>query len=313
MINARRVDLNLLELLLQIHDTKSVSVAGSNLGLSQPATSNALARLRGMLGDPLFLRGAQGMEPTPFADQIVPDIREHLAGIASVLNDASTFDAANSQRVFRLSLSGLGEQVFLAPLAKRVFERAPGARLENIPSPFRDLSRTLAARESEVAIGLLDFADAQLRQVHLYDENYRVIGPPELSRDEAAAVDLCRERIVLAAPSLTYADDVEKVMRERGLADNVCLRIRNFGALPEMLASLNVFAVVPGYLGRRMAEAGQASLLDMTLPRGRQKVQLVWHINTMQDPGCIWLREQIRDLFQSPDICDDDWSGQERP
>ena len=109
-----------------------------------------------MLGDPLFLRGAQGMEPTPFAEQIVPDIREHLAGIASVLNDASTFDAANSQRVFRLSLSGLGEQVFLAPLAKRVFERAPGVRLENIPSPFRDLSRTLAARESEVAIGLLD-------------------------------------------------------------------------------------------------------------------------------------------------------------
>ena len=237
---------------------------------------------------------------TPCRHRLCAQRREHLR-------------RCQQRAVFRLSLSGLGEQVFLAPLAKRVFERAPGVRLESIPSPFRDLSRTLAARESEVAIGLLDFADAQLRQVHLYDENYRVIGPPELSRDEAAAVDLCRERIVLAAPSLTYADDVEKVMRERGLADNVCLRIRNFGALPEMLASLNVFAVVPGYLGRRMAEAGQASLLDMTLPRGRQKVQLVWHINTMQDPGCIWLREQIRDLFQSPDICDDDWSGQDRP
>lgn len=311
MINPRRVDLNLLELLLQIHDTRSVSLAGSNLGLSQPATSNALARLRGMLGDTLFIRGAKGMEPTPFAERIVPDIREHLSGIASVLNDATTFDATNSQRTFRLSLSGLGEQVFLAPLAKRVFDLAPGVRLENVSSSFEDLSRTLAARESEVAIGLLDFHDPQLRQMHLFDEDYRVVGPPGLSQADAFAVDLCRERIVMAVPGLTYADDVENVIRERGLSDNVCLRIRNFGALPEMLVSLNAFAIVPGYLGRRMVEAGQATLLDMTLPRGRQRVQLVWHINTMQDPGCIWLREQIRDLFQEPDICNDGGTGRD--
>jgi DNA-binding transcriptional LysR family regulator len=311
VINPRRVDLNLLELLLQIHDTRSVSLAGSNLGLSQPATSNALARLRGMLGDTLFIRGAKGMEPTPFAERIVPDIREHLSGIASVLNDATTFDATNSQRTFRLSLSGLGEQVFLAPLAKRVFDLAPGVRLENVSSSFEDLSRTLAARESEVAIGLLDFHDPQLRQMHLFDEDYRVVGPPGLSQADAFAVDLCRERIVMAVPGLTYADDVENVIRERGLSDNVCLRIRNFGALPEMLVSLNAFAIVPGYLGRRMVEAGQATLLDMTLPRGRQRVQLVWHINTMQDPGCIWLREQIRDLFQEPDICNDGGTGRD--
>ena len=86
----------------------------------------------------------------------------------------------------------------------------------------------------------------------------------------------------MAVPSLTYADDVEQVLAERGLAENVCMRIRNFGALPELLSTLNAFAIVPGYLGRRMVEAGQATMLDMTLPRGRQKVQLVWHINTMQ-------------------------------
>ncbi|MFC4216273.1 LysR family transcriptional regulator [Pseudophaeobacter arcticus] len=304
MINPRRLDLNLLDLLLQIYDSQSVSVAGANLGLSQPATSNALARLRQMLDDPLFIRGARGMEPTPFAERIVPDIREHLSGIASVLNDAASFDALSSTRTFRLSLSGLGEQVFLAPLARRVFERGPGIRLENASSPFLDLTRTLATRESEMAIGLLEMQDAQLRQMHLFDEDYRVIGPPGLSPRRAATVDLCQERIVMAVPSLTYADDVEQVLAERGLANNVCMRIRNFGALPELLSTLNAFAIVPGYLGRRMVEAGQATLLDMTLPRGRQKVQLVWHINTMQDPGCVWLREQIRDLFQNPDICD---------
>ncbi|NIZ12283.1 LysR family transcriptional regulator [Phaeobacter sp. HF9A] len=313
MINPRRIDLNLLDLLLQIYDSHSVSVAGANLGLSQPATSNALARLRQMLGDPLFIRGARGMEPTPFTERIVPDIREHLSGIASVLNDATTFDASNSKRTFRLSLSGLGEQVFLAPLARHVFARAPGIRLENASSPFLDLYRTLATRESEMAIGLLEMQNAQLRQMHLFDEDYRVVGPPGLSHQRAANLDLCRERIVMAVPSLTYADDVEQVLAERGLAENVCMRIRNFGALPELLSTLNAFAIVPGYLGRRMVEAGQATMLDMTLPRGRQKVQLVWHINTMQDPGCIWLRAQIRELFQSRDICQDAGDRPDRP
>lgn len=301
MINPRRVDLNLLDLLLQIYDSQSVSVAGSNLGLSQPATSNALARLRQMLDDPLFIRGPKGMEPTPFTERIVPDIREHLAGIESVLNMAAKFDAANSTRTFRLSLSGLGEQVFLAPLAVRLLEQAPGIRLENATSPFLDLYRTLASRESEMAIGLLEMQNPQLRQFHLFDENYRVVGPPGLTAQRAASIDLCRERIVMAVPSVTYADDVEKVLAERGLSDNVCLRIRNFGALPELLVTLDAFAIVPGYLGRRMAANGQATLLDIVLPRGRQKVQLVWHINTMQDPGCAWLRGQIVDLFQSPD------------
>ena len=311
MINRRRVDLNLLNLLLQIYDSQSVSVAGSNLGLSQPATSNALARLRQTLGDPLFVRGAKGMEPTPFTERIAPDIREHLSGIASVLNDAATFDAANSNRTFRLSLSGLGEQVFLAPLARRVFQRAPGIRLENASLPFLDLSRTLATRESEMAIGLLEMSDPQLRQVHLFDEDYRVIGPPALTVQRASSVDLSRERIVMAVPSVTYADDVEQVLAERGLTDNVCLRLRNFGALPELLATLDAFAIVPGYLGRRMAATGQATLLDIALPQGRQKVQLVWHMNTLRDPGCAWLREQIIDLFQSPDK--GDHSAQKRP
>ncbi len=313
MINSRHIDLNLLELLLQVYDSQSVSVAGSNLGLSQPATSNALKRLRQMLDDPLFVRGAKGMEPTPFAERIVPDIRQHLSGIASALNDAATFDASNSKRTFRLSLSGLGEQVFLAPLARRVFERAPGIRLENASSPFLDLCRTLATRESEMALGLLEMHDAQLRQMHLFDEDYRVIGPPGLPQQSATPVNLCRERIVMAVPSLTYADDVEDVLSELGLSDNVCMRIRNFGALPELLSTLNAFAIVPGHFGRRMAEAGQATLLDMTLPRGRQKVQLVWHINTMLDPGCVWLRDQIRDLFQSPDIRDSAVNAPDRP
>lgn len=298
----RRIDLNLLELLLQIYDTRSVSVAGRNLGLSQPATSNALARLRETLGDRLFIRGPNGMEPTSYIDRIVPDIRIHLAGIVSVLNEGTNFDPSSTRRTFRLSLSGLGEQVFLALLARRVFDLAPHVRLENVSSPFLDLSRTLAARESEMAIGLVDVADPQLRQLHLYDELYRVIGPPDLSPERAAVIDLRRERLVMAVPSVTYADDLEKILIEKDLADAVCVRIRNFGALPALLAELGAFTIVPDFFGRKLADAGQATLLDITLPRGRQQVQLVWHTNTSEDPGCLWLRSLIRDIFQDPRV-----------
>ena len=104
MMNIRQIDLNLLSLLVRIAETGSVSVAGAQLGLSQPASSNALARLRQALGDPLFQRTREGMVPTGFAEAILPGIKEHMAGIEATLTSVAGFDPGTSRRRFRLSL-----------------------------------------------------------------------------------------------------------------------------------------------------------------------------------------------------------------
>ena len=303
MINLRLMDLNLLSLLIAVHDTGSVSIAGRSLGLSQPATSNALKRLRESLQDKLFVRGPKGMEPTALTARIVPEIRMHLDGINNTLTLAPVFTPETSRRTFRTALSGLGEQIFLPPLAERIFKLAPGVRLSNVSSPFDDLNRTLTHRQADVALGLLPPPGLNLLQAHLFDEQYRVIGPPSLSADAAAAVELNRSRLILAVPSATFADDIEQVVADHGLTDNVCLRLRHFGALPDLLGTIDALAIVPGQFARRLAAAGQARMLDIALPRGRQKVLMLWHPNTMTDPACVWLRSVILDLFQDPDLC----------
>lgn len=293
-----RLDLNLLQLMVQIHDTGSVSVAGKRMGLSQPAASNALGRLRQALGDTLFVRGREGMVPTTFADRVVPEVRRHLAGIDAALSAAAGFDPKTSRRTFRLSLSGLGEQTFLPPLAARVLAEAPGVRLDSVTAPLGDLARALSVHQADVAVGLLDIRDRNLREIHLFDEVYRAIASPGLSPEEAAALDLATARIILVAPSATYAEDIEAVIDRRGLSGNIVLRMGHFGALSEMLRALNAVAVVPGEFAERLAAAGAATLLPGAMARSQPGVKLVWHSKTTEDGGCAWLRAMICDLFR---------------
>ena len=181
-----------------------------------------------------------------------------------------------------------------------------GLTLVAIGTSLPELATTVMAalrRQADVALGLLPPPGLNLLQTHLFDEQYRVIGPPSLSADAAAAVELNRSRLILAVPSATFADDIEQVVADHGLTDNVCLRLRHFGALPDLLGTIDALAIVPGQFARRLAAAGQARMLDIALPRGRQKVLMLWHPNTMTDPACVWLRSVILDLFQDPDLC----------
>lgn len=295
MMNIRQIDLNLLSLLVRIAETGSVSVAGAQLGLSQPASSNALARLRQALGDPLFQRTREGMVPTGFAEAILPGIREHMAGIEATLTSVAGFDPGTSRRRFRLSLSGLGEQNFLPRLAATVFDKAPFVTLENVSSPAGELAETLSSRRADIAIGLIDLALPTMRQQVLFRDDYRVIASPALAA--RGPVDLTRARLILVAPSATFAREIEAMHTRLGLADRVCLRMSHFGALPAMLDTLEAAAIVPGQFAAKLAEDGGAVLLPARADLGRQAVNLVWHERTETDPGCQWLRGIVTRLF----------------
>ena len=120
------IDLNLLVVFKQLLAERSVSRAAEALGLSQPAVSNALARLRKLLGDELFLRTPAGMEPTPFAEQLAESVTYGLGMIHSALNQRSTFEPAASTRSFVIGMTDIGEIYFLPQLMERLRHDAPG-------------------------------------------------------------------------------------------------------------------------------------------------------------------------------------------
>ena len=138
-MNVEDVDLNLLRVFDAVLRERAVTAAAARLGLTQPAVSNALARLRSLLGDALFVRTPAGMDPTPFARGMAEPVRQALALLESALAHGPGFDPATSTRAFRFYMSDLGQVEFLPALMERVQRLAPGVRLEAVAADLEHI------------------------------------------------------------------------------------------------------------------------------------------------------------------------------
>src|SRR3954465_4141046 len=154
-VNINDLDLNLLRVFDAVLRERSVTTASRRLALTQPAVSNALARLRTLFDDPLFVRTPAGMEPTPFARGVAEPVRQALALLESALSHGPGFDPASSTRAFRFYMSDLGQVEFLPPLVERVQREAPGVRLEAAALDVEDIADALGTGALDLAIGFL--------------------------------------------------------------------------------------------------------------------------------------------------------------
>src|SRR5918995_1719883 len=171
-MNVHELDLNLLRVFDAVLHEKGVTAAAGRLGLTQPAVSNALARLRGAFGDPLFVRTAGGMDATPFARELAAPVRQALALLESALAHGPGFDPASASRAFRFYMSDLGQIEFLPPLVERVQRDAPGVRLEAVALEVEDIADALAAGGLDLAVGFLPGLGALVRRQALFKDPY---------------------------------------------------------------------------------------------------------------------------------------------
>lgn len=149
------LDLNLLVVFHQLMLDAQVSKAAKTLGLSQPAVSNSLARLRILLKDELFLRGARGVSPTPYALSIAAAIADALTTLHDAINQRSSFDPATSERNFRIAMTDIGEIYFLPALLRALATRAPHVTISTVRNTPADLRESLKTGALDLAIGLI--------------------------------------------------------------------------------------------------------------------------------------------------------------
>src|SRR5256885_15844394 len=154
-MNGQDVDLTLLRVFDAVLQERSVTAAAARLGLTQPAVSNALARLRTLLGDALFVRTPVGMEATPFARGVAEPVRQALALLDSALAHGPGFEPASATRAFRFYMSDLGPIEFLPPLVERVQRLAPGVRLEAVAVAPGAIGGALARGALGIVVGFL--------------------------------------------------------------------------------------------------------------------------------------------------------------
>ena len=145
------LDLNLLLVFAELVREKSVSKAAQNLGMSQPGMSNALSRLRTLLGDDLLLRTGRGMEPTPYAERLAGPLNEALRLIHGVVNMEMDFDPATSDRSFTIAMTDIGEIDFLPNLMRGLARTAPQVSLSTVRKAASNLKDDLETGTVDLA------------------------------------------------------------------------------------------------------------------------------------------------------------------
>ena len=304
-MNFRQLDLNLLRVLAAIYRSGSVTLAGKALSLSQPATSNALARLRDYFSDDLFVRAPSGLKPTRLCEQLAPGVLAQLLTLETLVTGHEDFDPATSDIHWQLSLSDLGEILFLPGLANALRAEAPRARLSNVSVAAADVAAALEARDIDFAIGILQPRHRGIRTELLFREHYVAVAAPHWrpasgrSGRALSAQQLAQASFVVAAPTATFHGSVEQMLVRMKLQDRIVLRARNFGALPELALTTDLLSIVPEMYARNLGQRHDCRIWE--LPGAPSyEVRLVWHSSTDQDPAHQWMRALVHRLYKRP-------------
>jgi DNA-binding transcriptional LysR family regulator len=297
-MNVKDIDLNLLRVLDTVLRDRSVTTASGHLGLTQPAVSNALARLRALFGDPLFLRTAAGMDPTPLARELAEPVRQALALLESALAHGPGFDPASSTRAFRFYMSDLGQIEFLPPLVERVQKIAPAVRLEAVALEVEDIGDALATGALDLAVGFLPGLGPPVSRKPLFRDPYVCLmraDHPEIRNK------LTRKKFLGASHALvSYRGGhrvIEEAFERAGLARRIALRVPHFTVVPMVLQRTDLILTLPRRVARVYERLGNFKSLPLPLPIPPADVGVHWHERFDGDAGNRWLRGQLLELF----------------
>ena len=302
-MNFRQLDLNLLRVLCAVQRTGSVTEAGRALAMSQPAVSNALARLRRSFDDALFVRSPSGLHPTRLAQRLVPEVAAHLRELEALLCRGESFDPASAEVHWRLSLSDLGEMMFLPPLAAALRAEAPHSRVSNVAVDAARVSAALEARDIDLAIGILLPEHVGIASESLFHEHFVALTGshwrPATGRagKGLSTQQLAHASLAVAAPTATFHGSVEAMLTRLKLSERAVVRARHYGALPELVTCTDLMAIVPQMFASALAPRYAVRVWELPGHGPHYTVRMVWHQSASGDTAHAWLRAHVRRLF----------------
>lgn len=292
-------DLNLMRIFAALIDEGSVTRAAHRLGMTQPAVSGALTRLRALIGDPLFVRERYGMRPTEKALALAPAITRALAGIDDAVMAAQGFDPATARRSFVISANSYAEFVLLPALVARVQAEAPGVRLRVLPFGA-DLAETgLLTGDTALALGrIVDPPDTLVVQEILTDGLSCVLRAdhPDAAGGRLDRAAFERLRHVNLLPPGRLKVGLFQVLERLELQREVAVSVTHFLAIPELVAATDLCATLPTAICRRLAGDARLKVLEPPADFGRFPGHMAWHLRHREDDGHRWLRRLVREI-----------------
>lgn len=300
-INLAGLDLNLLVVFDALITEGSVTRAGERVGLSQPATSNALARLRRLTQDELFLRTPAGLRPTPRALALAQQLNPALRQIQGALLEDASFDPATSDRVFAIGMSDYVELTLLPQLMQRVQAVAPGVSLQVRSGDRQTLFTLLDSGAIDLACGLFPEVVPWHQEQLLFQDTYLCAARP----DHPGLGDELSLDTYLALPHLLISvrEDrvgrVDNLLAKQNLQRRVALSIPHFLAAPFVLAQTDLIATLARRVALAFDQTQPLKLLPLPFELEGFSVAMRWHRSSQNSPANQWLRSLIADVTQT--------------
>jgi DNA-binding transcriptional LysR family regulator len=288
------IDLNLLVVFDAIMRERSVTRAGQRLGLSQPAMSHALTRLRHMLKDDLFVRSPNGMEPTPRAELLATPIRIALDGLQQSLEPVQ-FEPEKATATFRIAVDNYAAVVLVAPIAAQVANVAPGVTLDFRPSGTLNLPELLDRSELQLAIGPPGIPGERFSARRLLQDQFVVVhrkGHPAAKAREFSTEQLATLPQLEISSAQFGADFVEAGPGRSRSAAKPVMRAP-FLSAAQILATSDLVAVLPLNVAKNMVSSHQ--LVFRRLSRSPKPIEaaMIWLRRLDNQPAHAWLRDVV--------------------
>ncbi len=295
-----KLDLNLLRIFDALMRTRNVTSAGEIVGLSQPAVSFALSKLRTLTGDALFVRTVKGMEPTPRANRMADPIRHVLEVVEKDVFQQDDFNPLVSERTFTLSLSDIGEMVFLPKVLKRFKAEAPGVIIKSVSMPPARLEEAMTAGEVDLAVGYFpDITKANFYQQHLFVHTFTCLvrsDHPTIKKRLSLKQFLDATHVVIRAEGRSQ-EIFENYLEEHKISRRVGLIIPHFMSVPHLLQESDMLATVPYSCAKAFAKFGTTRMLDLPFEAPRFDLKQYWHARFHRDSANQWLRLMLYECF----------------
>ena len=316
-MDVAKLDLNLLVVFHQLLLHKRVSAVAAAMGMSQPAVSSALGRLRARLGDDLFLRTQAGMEPTPYALRLAEPVVAALDGLQQALNVRAAFDPLLSTRRFTIALTDVGEMYFLPVLVEALKRAAPAVTLEVLSVTQPLLKDDMAAGRIDLALGLLPQLQAGFFQQALFRQKYICLmrnthplaGNGKRTGKLTLAAFSSAEHVRVVAAGTGHGR-VDLALAQKKLHRQFRLTVPHYVALGDVLSHSDLIATVPERFADRVLAPFGLVKRDLPIAVDDSAIHQFWHSRLHRDPGHQWLRQWVHTLFGDANMPNHEESAQ---
>ena len=291
-MNLSDKDLNLFVVFDVIYTERNLTKSGEVLGITQPAVSNALSRLRENFNDELFVRTSKGMVPTPVAENMVNDIRQALDLIRNSISESETFNPKTAKATFRISIGDTSEYRLLPELIKNISNSAPGVDVQSYLTPREETPKELAAGNIDFAIDPPIHSDPNLRNKKIYQDDYVLVvnkKHPIAKKKKISLEDYLNLSHIHISKRASGLGHVDTTLNRLGLTRRIALRAQHFLVAPYIIDQSNLVMTTI----KSFSRGRELKVFQLPFKINPLVLHLYWHVNKDMDPANKWMRELI--------------------